>query len=201
MISKKVSLRLKTIHTRRLTLRVLTKNDYQAWFDGYVNRKPSQSKWDAGPRNKKECTKAIFTKLMRRLARLAEEDDYYRLYVFEKKTGKIVGEIDFDVYVRSTHQFCNFGYQVYNPYWGKGYGQESAKAGLKIGFKDLKLNRLEAAINLDNKKSIRLVKAIGMQKEGIKKRYWYENEKWVDHIIYVANPEDIGLKGKKPVIM
>lgn len=56
------------------------------------------------------------------------------------------------------------------------------------------------SINLDNKKSIRLVKAIGMQKEGIKKRYWYENEKWVDHIIYVANPEDIGLNGKKPVI-
>lgn len=200
MISKKVSLKLKTVHTRRLTLRVLTGKDYEAWFDGYVNRKPAQSKWDTGPRDKKECTKAIFTKLMHRLAKLANEDDYYRLYVFEKKTGNIVGEIDFDVYVRSTHQFCNFGYQIYNPYWGKGYGQESAKAGLKIGFKDLKLNRLEAAINLDNKKSIRLVKAIGMQKEGIKKRYWYENEKWVDHIIYVANPEDIGLKGKKPVV-
>ncbi len=61
MISKKVSLKLKTVHTRRLTLRVLTKNDYQAWFDGYVGRKPTQSKWDTGPRTKKECTKAIFT--------------------------------------------------------------------------------------------------------------------------------------------
>ncbi len=198
MISKKVSQKLKTVHTRRLVLRVLTPKDYEAWFDGYVNRKPAQSKWDNGPRAKKECTKAIFLKLMRRLKQLANDDDYYRLYVFEKKSGKIVGEIDFDVYVRSTHQFSNFGYMIYNHYWGKGYGQEAAKAGLKIGFKDLKLNRLEAAINLDNKKSIRLVKAIGMQKEGIKKRYWYENKKWVDHIIYVANPEDIGQKGKKP---
>lgn len=200
MISKKVSLKLRAVHTRRLILRVLTAKDYKVWFDAYVNRKPAQSQWDVGPRDKKECTKTIFNKLMRRLEKLAIEDDYYRFYVFDKKSGHIVGDIDFDVYVRNTHQFCNFGYQIYNPYWGKRYGQEAAKAGLKIGFKDLKLNRLEAAINLDNKKSIHLAKAIGMKKEGIKKRYWYENEKWVDHIIYVANPEHIGLKGKKPVI-
>jgi RimJ/RimL family protein N-acetyltransferase len=60
--------------------------------------------------------------------------------------------------------------------------------------------RLEAAINLDNKKSIRLVKAIGRRREGIKKRYWFEHGKWVDHLIYVANPEDIGLKASKPII-
>lgn len=197
MISKKI-LKLKTINTRRLTLRVLTAKDYKAWFDGYTHRNPAQSKWDSGPRAKKDCTKAIFLKLVQRLKRFAKEDDYYRLYVFEKKSGKIVGEVDFDIYVRSTHQFSNFGYQIYNRYWRKGYGQEAALAGLKVGFKDLKLNRLEAAINLDNRKSIRLAQAIGMQKEGIKKRYWYENKNWVDHVVYVANPEDIGLKGKKP---
>lgn len=186
------------VRTKRLILRLLKISDYNVWFDSSVNRLPSQSKWDIGARVKKECTKAIFLKLVRRLRQLENEDDYYRFYVFEKKSGLIIGEIDFDVYVRSTHQFSNFGYQIYNLYWGKGYGQEAAKAGLKIGFKDLKLNRLEAAINLDNKKSIRLVKSIGMRKEGIKKRYWFEHGAWVDHLIYVANPEDIGLKPRKP---
>ena len=200
MISKKVLLKLNAVHTRRLTLRVLTKNDYKVWLEASINRNPVQNKWDTGPKDKSECTKTDFHKLVRRLQQLADKDDYYRFYIFEKKSGKIVGEIDYDIYVRGSHQFCNYGYQIYNLYWGSGYGQESAKAGLKIGFKDLKLNRLEAAINLDNIKSIRLVKAIGMHKEGLKKRYWYENEKWVDHIIYVANPEDIGLKGKKPII-
>ena len=56
----------------------------------------------------------------------------------------------------------------------------------------------EAAINLDNRKSIRLVKAIGMKREGIKKRYWFEDGKWVDHLIYVANPEDVGFRPLKP---
>ncbi|MBC7741838.1 MAG: GNAT family N-acetyltransferase [Bdellovibrionaceae bacterium] len=200
MISKKVLLKLKTTNTRRLTLRLLTKNDYRAWFESCVDRKPAANKWDRGPRSPNECTKMIFTKLHRRLKRLADTDDYYRYYIFKKKSGKIVGEIDFDIFVRSTHQFSNYGYQIYNPYWGHGYGQEAARAGLKIGFKDLKLNRLEAAINLDNRKSIRLVKAIGMHKEGIKKRYWFENKKWVDHLIYVANPENIGVRGQKPII-
>lgn len=184
--------------TRRLILRPLKKSDYLAWYDAYANGLPKQSKWDSEPLSPKKCTRKWFDKIKKEHEDLAKKDDYYRYYVFEKKTGALIGQIDFDVFVRSTHQFANFGYQIYNRHWGQGYGQESAAAGLRIGFKQLKLNRLEAAINLDNKKSVRLVKAIGMQREGIKKRYWFEYGEWVDHLIYVANPEDIGLKPTKP---
>lgn len=186
--------------TRRLILRAITSTDYDAWFDAYVHRKPAQSKWDSGPLPKRKCSRSVFKKVMKEHERLAKTDDYYRYYIFNKKSGAIVGQIDFDIFVRSTHQFANFGYQIFNQHWGNGYGQEAAKCGLLIGFKHLKLNRLEAAINIDNKKSIRLSKKIGMKKEGIKKRYWFENGKWVDHLIYVANPGDIGLKEKQPII-
>lgn len=189
----------KEIKTKRLILRGIKVGDYKVWFDAYTKRKPVQSKWDSGPVAESKCTKAIFNKVRREHDQLTKKDDYYRYYIFEKKSGAIVGQIDFDVFVRSTHQFANFGYQVYNPYRRNGYGEEASNAGLKIGFKHLKLNRLEAAINLDNKKSIRLAKNIGMKREGIKKRYWYEHGKWTDHLIYVANPEDIGLKPTKPI--
>lgn len=191
-------MRRQEFSTRRLILRPLKKSDYLAWYDACVNSLAKQSRWDRGPLAPKLCTKKWFTKVRKKHGLLAKKDDYYRYYVFEKKTGAIVGHIDFDIYVRSTHQFANFGYQIYNRHWGKGYGQESAAAGLRIGFQQLKLNRLEAAINLDNRKSIRLVRAIGMRREGIKKRYWFEYGKWVDHLIYVSNPEDIGLRPPKP---
>lgn len=191
-------MKLLEVKTPRLTLRPLRKSDYINWHDAYAKGLPKKSKWDQGPLESKKCTKKVFEKVKNKLDRLAKKDDYYRFYVFEKKSGAIVGQIDFDIFVRSTHQFCNFGYQIFNRYWGKGYGQEASAAGLRIGFKQLKLNRLEAAINLDNKKSIRLVKAIGMKREGIKKRYWFEDGKWVDHLIYIANPEDIGLKSRNP---
>lgn len=192
-------LKRKPVKTPRLILRALTAADYAVWFDAYVNMAPKKSKWDKSPMKKSECTKKIFTKVKHEHEQLANSDDYYRYYVFDKKTGAIIGQIDFDIFVRGSHQFANFGYQIYNRHWGAGYGQEAARAGLEIGFRDLKLNRLEAAINLDNKKSIRLAKAIGMRREGIKKRYWYEDGEWQDHLIYTANPEDIGLKAQKPM--
>jgi RimJ/RimL family protein N-acetyltransferase len=193
-----ISMQRKENKTRRLVLRALKKSDYKVWYDAYVNGLPSQSKWDMAPKDPKICTQKWFDKVKKQHEDLAKRDDYYRYYLFEKKTGAIVGHIDFDIFLRSTHQFANFGYQIYNRHWGHRYGMEAARAGLKIGFSQLGLNRLEAAINLDNKKSIRLAKSIGMRCEGIKKRYWFEHGAWTDHMIYVANPEDIGLKAKKP---
>lgn len=186
--------------TKRLILRSLENSDYDVWYDAYVNGLPKQNKWDRGPLKPNQCTKKWFHKIKKDHEALAKSDDYYRYYVFDKKSGAIVGQIDFDVFVRSTHQFANFGYQIYNRHWGQGFGTEASLAGLKIGFKHLRLNRLEAAINLDNRISIKLAKTIGMKREGIKQRYWFEYGKWTDHLIYVANPEDIGLKAKNPYI-
>lgn len=184
--------------TKRLVLRAFRKSDHETWFSAYVECGPAKSRWDHGAYPANKSTPKHFEKFRNRLKELALKDDYYRYAIFDKKTRALVGHIDFDVFLRSTHQFANFGYMIHNRYWGMGFGQEAAKAGLIIGFKELKLNRLEAAINLNNRKSIRLVKAIGMRREGIKKRYWFEDGKWVDHLIYVANPEDVGLKPTKP---
>src|SRR5690606_22965749 len=128
---------------------------------------PAQNRWDSGPRDPKRNTREWFEKLILRYRELAKNDDYYFYGAFLKQSGELVGHIDFDVFVRGTHQFANFGYRVHNLFWGHGYGREAAKLGLKIGFEQLMLNRLEAAISLDNKKSIKLCKKIGMRREGI----------------------------------
>ena len=142
-----------TFKTRRLILREITSNDYEVWFEAYVHRKTSQSKWYSGPLPPEKCSRKIFKEVMREHHRLAKADDYYCYYIFDRKSGAIVGKIDFDIFVRGTHQFANFGYQIFNQYWGNGYGREAAKCGLSIGFKHLKLNRLEAAINTPEKYS------------------------------------------------
>ena len=55
-------------------------------------------------------------------------------------------------------------------------------------------------INLDNQASIALAQSVGMQKECIRRGFFYENEQWVDHFIYVALPSDLGLVEKPPAI-
>jgi [ribosomal protein S5]-alanine N-acetyltransferase len=192
MIQKKVA-------TKQLILRPLTLRDYSKWRDSHINRFPSRNRWDPGPKKPKDCSKVKYLKILTKFKAWAKEDDSYWYGVFDRENNTLIGFIDFDIFVRGTHQFANFGYQIFNRYWGLGYGKEAAAAGLIIGFKQLKLQRLEAAINLDNKVSVKLAKSIGMRKEGIKKNYWFENGSWVDHVIFVANPEDVGLKSKKPV--
>lgn len=146
----------------------------------------------------KKCSKGDFRKIMRRHERMAKQDRCYVYGAFDKKTGTLIGVVDIFVIVRDHYQMGNLGYQIHNRYWGKGYGKEATYAALKIGFRDLKLNRLEAAINLDNPRSVGLAKSIGMRREGIKRRYIYENEEWTDQITFIANPEDIGMKATKP---
>lgn len=185
--------------TQRLIIRPFKLSDYKSWFEAYVNRLPKQSKWDLKKYKPSECSKKIYLKILKDYRQLAKKDEYYRYGLFEKNTNKLIGHIDFDIFSRGSLQFANFGYQIHNRYWRQGYGSEASRYGLKIGFEELKLNRLEAAINLDNKISIKLVQKIGMRKEGVRKRYWFENGKWVDHLMYVANPEDVGLKQKNPL--
>ena len=94
--------------------------------------------------------------------------------------------IDIAIYERGSLQFANLGYRLFNRYWGQGFGQEAVRAAIKIGHTDLKLQRLEASIDLHNKRSIKLVKSLGLEREGIKRGYWYQNGGWDDQLIFVA---------------
>lgn len=113
--------------TKRLVLRAPKKSDYDVWYDAYVNGLPKQTKWDRAPMKPKLCSREWFDKIKTEHEGLAKKDDYYRYYVFEKQTDAIVGHIDFDIFVRSTHQFANFGYQIYNRHWGKGHRNEARR--------------------------------------------------------------------------
>jgi RimJ/RimL family protein N-acetyltransferase len=130
----------------------------------------------------------------------AQRDEYYRFAVFQKATGLFIGQLDFTTLARSTWQCANFGYFISNRYWGRGFGREAAAAGLCLGFELLRYHRLEAAINLDNAKSIVLANSIGMRFEGVRRGWWYEDGAWVDHLIFGANPLDIGLREWPPEV-
>lgn len=193
-------MRRAVFETERLILRPLRKSDHQTWYNANVHARPKQSPWDHGPRAAETCSIRRFHFVIKKHREFARKDDWYYWGVFEKSSGNLIGHIDIDIFGRSDQQFANFGYYVHNQFYGRGYGREAAAIGLKIAFSFLKLNRVEAAINIGNRKSIRLARMIGMRHECVRRRYWYENDQWTDNIIYVANPEDIGLKAQPPEV-
>lgn len=92
---------------------------------------------------------------------------------------------------RGHYQWAILGYEIHNQHWKQGFGKEAVRAALIAGFETLHYYRIEAAINLDNQASIALAQSVGMQRECIRRGFIYENEQWVDHLIYVALRRDL----------
>ena len=61
--------------TQRLIIRPLEENDYETWLRGFVNRKPSQFKYDKGQVDMSESTEPWFAALIVRQQQAIEADD------------------------------------------------------------------------------------------------------------------------------
>lgn len=95
---------------------------------------------------------------------------------------------------RSISQTCFLGYRIFNAHWDQGYAKEAVKAVIEIGFRDLKLHRIEAGIEPNNTRSLRLAKSLKMRREGVKKRALFIRNTWIDLVMYTLTCEDLGRK-------
>jgi len=185
------------IKTKRLLLRSFRKSDYQAWYQASTQSLPKQTKYDRNPLSKNESTKKAYIKRLARYKRWAKNDHVYVYAVFERSTGSLIGVIDIFIVCRDILQQANIGYRIFNVYWRKGFGKEALSAGIRLSFKFLKLNRIDALINPDNKPSKALAKSIGMKREGIRRKCFYQNGRWADQDIFSAHREDWGFSKLK----
>ncbi len=113
----------------------------------------------------------------------------------DRQTEQHLGNIDLSTIRRGDYQWAILGYEIHNQHWKQGFGKEAVRAALIAGFETLHYHRIEAAINLENQASIALAQSVGMQRECIRRGFIYENEQWVDHLIYVALRRDLSSSG------
>jgi [ribosomal protein S5]-alanine N-acetyltransferase len=182
-----------TIETERLILRPQESGDYESWYAGFAGRLPQQSKYDEGQISFDGYDADWFANLCKRHQEQALSDYAYIFGVFSKQTNQHLGNIDISTIQREEKQWANLGYSIHNQYWRQGFGKEAVKAAVIAGFENLGYHRIEAAINLDNHLSIALAESVGLKKECVRRGFYYENEQWVDHLIYVVLPTDLGL--------
>lgn len=172
------------IKTKRLILRTYRNQDFLVWKQGMTQRLPKQHVHDNEPLLPRKATVSRFIKMKTRQNKAAKKDKFYVLAAFEKKTGKHIGVVDILTIARDWYQWANLGYFVHNNYQGQGYGTELARAGLKLAFENLGFKRVEAAIYPNNPISIKIVKKLGMKKEGLKKEYIFDQGVWQDHLVF-----------------
>ncbi|MCC2678665.1 MAG: N-acetyltransferase [Pseudobdellovibrio sp.] len=179
--------------TKRVVVRPLELSDYETWKSSHLEMLSPQNTWDLTAKTEKELTRAQYKKLLAGRAKFRKKDYFYDMGIFNLR-GDLVGTVSIMEVTRGISHTAYLGYRIFNKYWGKGYGTDAAKAMIDIGFKEIKLHRIEAGIEPKNKRSIRLARTLGMRKEGLKKRAIYLRGQWVDLLMFTLTTEDVGIK-------
>jgi len=94
---------------------------------------------------------------------------------------ELVGVINLNEVVRGLFRSAYHGYYGFEPFSGLGYMTEGLALVLDQAFGPLGLNRLEANIQPENKRSSRLVSRLGFRLEGFSPRYLKIGGRWRDH--------------------
>lgn len=79
--------------------------------------------------------------------------------------AKIIGDCGFN-HFDFRNDVAVIGYVISRSYWGRGLATNAVGAMLSWGFEQLGLNRIEATINPDNARSIRVAEKLGFMREG-----------------------------------
>lgn len=102
-------------------------------------------------------------------------------FVCLKSTNEIIGVININEIVLGGFQSGYLGYYAFEAFQGKGFMKKGLVLVLKEAFQNIKLHRLEANVQPQNKASIFLVKSCRFKKEGISPKYLKVNGRWRDH--------------------
>lgn len=101
--------------------------------------------------------------------------------LIERASGDLVGVVNVMEIIRGSFQGAFLGYYLFVPYEGRGYMTEGLGRVIDRAFGRLGLHRLEANIQPDNLRSIRLVQRLGFHYEGLSPRYLKVCGRWRDH--------------------
>ena len=179
--------------TARLEIRAYEKKDFNTWAEANLLPGPLQNRFDLPPRKMDELTPEFFDKILAAQAANREQGEFFDLGVFCLKHGTLFGGVSVMDVKRIVVFNANIGYRFYNQHWGKGYALEAVEGAIDIAFSQLSLHRVEAAIEPDNFRSIRLAEKVGLRLEGFKRRFLYLQDGWRDCLIYAMTSEEKGI--------
>ena len=101
------------------------------------------------------------------LAAVAEDKSTFLFGVRALEGDNLLGYLELDG-VDWQHGACGMGLGFGEPSnWGKGYGYEATKLGLRFAFDELNLHRVQVTVFSYNHRSLALVDKVGFQREGV----------------------------------
>jgi len=169
---------IEEINDGNLFLRKISKDDVDFFFKS-LNEINLTTYLSLGPLKSIEHSKGLIKNYLRYWDKFLQFN-----YIIELRNVDLnkIGSISL-WNVNWQHQRTQIGVWLIPSFWGKGLGEKSLNLIKKIAFNHLKMNRLEAYIALENKRSVSLFEKCGFNKEGMLKQYLKFEGKYHDAII------------------
>jgi ribosomal-protein-alanine N-acetyltransferase len=168
-----------TAKASNLILRTPDINDEENFLDAMNRSRALHSSWVNAPLTSEDFQNYVVR---------GEQPNHKSLLVLDG--AGIVGVFNINEIVRGFFQSAYLGFYASIDYHGKGLMSAGLKQVLAYAFVQLELHRLEANIQPDNTRSIRLVRQNGFREEGYSPRYLKINDVWCDHIRFAMTYED-----------
>lgn len=169
------------LKTKRLILRQPTMKDVEWYYDYFSRPEIVWGGGEPGPKNMSAARKEF----MNYLIDLYRKRCGFRWIITLKGEGRPIGTLGFYKWVPSASYQAEMGYDLEKEQWGKGIMSEAMKAVVSFGFEKMELNRIEVYVMPRNKRSIKMIKNLGFQREGLlRQRFFDEFGNYADDILF-----------------
>jgi [ribosomal protein S5]-alanine N-acetyltransferase len=103
--------------------------------------------------------------------------------IAEKKTNRLIGSIGLTTH-NSYQNRIELSYDLSSQYWRRGITSVAINAVLNYGFQNLKVNRIEAFVSVENIPSKNLLLKNGFTLEGLLRQHRYHRGRYVDVYVF-----------------
>jgi len=169
------------LETERLLLRPMELSDAEAMFAMDSNPLVHKYLWQKPSQNIEEIIKVI-----EYLQKQYRENNIGRFAAILKETGEFIGWTGIkyinDHVENGNTNFYDYGYRLDEKFWSKGYATEASIAWLDYGFKQMKIDKMNAYTHSENGASNHILQKVGMQwvedyldKDGVLWKWWQMN--------------------------
>lgn len=149
-----------------------------------------------------EVNKYIISEIPKTLEEARLELSYWRnvfyrgdgIYfaIARKDNDKLIGSIGFTT-KNSYNNRIELSYDLAKEYWRHGIMTKAVNALVEYGFKEMKINRIEAFMAIENIASRKLLEKCGFSHEGRLRQHRFHRGKYVDVYIYSLLKEEFVL--------
>jgi ribosomal-protein-alanine N-acetyltransferase len=175
-----------TLHGRRVVLRTMNEQDYEAWCEVRTRSRDWLLKWEPRSAHASHLAEDRRSFVSRCAIRERERQLGTGFFV----DGRFVGEITLSSIQRGPLQSAYIGYWIGEAMAGQGLMPEAVVTMLQYAFESLRLHRIEINIIPRNAPSRRVVEKLGLRFEGIAERYLEIDGAWEDHARYAITAEE-----------